>query len=127
VERLEMGVDAATRRLNRVRAGQLRHVVIIEGATETRDDLGDVKPGWGEIGRDRCSFRALSGRELFDAHKVKSQETHVVEMRRFDGLTTSNRLRFLNFEDRTFNIVRTSNPLEMDVLSQVFVVEETQP
>ena len=119
-----MGVDAATRRLNRVRAGQLRHVAVIERATGTPDVLGDIVHTWSEIGRRRCSLRALTGKELFDARKVKSQETHVLEMRRFDGLTSSDRI---SFNGRTLNIVRVSNPLEMNVLTPVFVNEETQP
>ena len=120
-----MGVDAATRRMNRVRAGQFRDEVIIERGTETTDALGDVKLTFNEIGRRPCWMRGLTGKELFDAQKVKSRETHVLEMRPFDGLTSSDQL---NFQGRTLNIARPpQNPLEMDVLSQVFVFEETQP
>ncbi len=122
-----MGLDAATRRLNRVRAGQLRHTAIIERATETEDTLGDVIETWSEIARLPCSMRGLTGAELFNAQKVKSRETHVIEMRQFDGLTSSDRIDF-NGTGRKLNIARPpQDPLEIGVLSQVFVFEETQP
>ncbi len=122
-----MGVDARTRSLNRVRAGQLRHVAIIERATQTVDELGDVIETWPEIAHLRCSMRGLTGQELFDAQKVKSRETHVIEMRHFDGLTASDRIDF-NGTGRKLHIARPpQDPLEIGVLSQVFVFEETPP
>ncbi len=120
-----MGLDAATRRHNRVRAGELRHVCTIERKTELPDAMGNLVPTWSPLLTELpCSVRELSGDELWDAAKVKGKAEHVLEMRFVEGLNLKDRF---DFEGRTLNIVAIRNPLESDVMQRCFVREEKTP
>ena len=120
-----MGLDAATRRHNRVRAGQLRHVCTIEKKTELLDAVGNLVPTWSPwLSNLPCSLRELSGDELWDAAKTKGKAEHVLEMRFVEGLGLKDRF---DYEGRTLNIVGIRDPIEMNVLQRCFVTEEKTP
>ena len=112
-----------------VAINRLRHRVEIQVATEAADVLGDMIPTWKTVATRWGSVNPLSGKELFDARKVKSNVTHRVVIRGYTGpggarLTTSNRLVH---KGRTLNIETVSDPQERGILTEVLCTEETQP
>lgn len=76
-----------------IRAGQLRHPVIIEQPADVVDDTGSAESKWIELARRFASILPLSGRELLEAQRVQSSATHTITMRRFSGLKTTMRIR----------------------------------
>ena len=74
-----------------IRAGQLRHSVAIQSATESRDSY-DVDFAWATVATVRASISPLSGTESIVADQEQATATHKVVMRYWSGLTTSHRL-----------------------------------
>lgn len=85
-----------------MRAGKLRHRVIIQKATETRDAHGGITRTWADVSTVWASVEPLSGREFLDASQTEADISHRVRIRHYDDLTPSHRIvhggRHLNIE-----------------------------
>lgn len=75
-----------------MRAGQLRHRLKLQEATETRDGHGGITRDWETYTVRWGSVEPLRGRELFAAQQVNAEITHRVRLRHCGDLTTSHRL-----------------------------------
>ena len=77
-----------------VRAGKMRHRVIVERPTGGQDDYGEDIPVWSTFATVNASIEPASGAERFDTNTMKPETTHVVKIRYLDGLKTDMRLKF---------------------------------
>jgi len=69
-----------------MRAGELRHRVRIESATETQNTRGEPIQSWAEVATRWGAVEALSGRELFAAKQFASEVTHLIRLRYLAGV-----------------------------------------
>jgi len=76
-----------------MRAGNLRHRLQIQTASETRGTQGSVSRTWQTDETVWGSIEPLSGRELLAAQQVDSEITHRVIVRGYPGLTSASRLK----------------------------------
>ena len=105
----------------RLSAGDLRHRVQIQFATETRDAMGGVTRTWATVATRWAQIRPLSGNERVTAMQVSELVTHRVILRYYSGLTTSHRVLL---GSRVLNLVNILNILEMEKLQVCIAVEE---
>lgn len=72
-----------------MRAGTLRHRIEIQEATPYTNELNEEVPGkLKTIAKRWASIRPLSGREFFEAQRVQSEVSYVIEFRLFLELTS---------------------------------------
>ncbi len=104
-----------------MRAGLLRHRIVIQGVTETRDAVGGVSRSWATDATRWGSIEPVRGRELLESDSVRGDVTHKIRFRYYSGLTPTNRL---THGGRTFEIVSVLNPGERDIMTEVLAKEE---
>ena len=112
----------ATSKDTRHMAGLLRHRVTIQTFTEARDIAGGVVRTWADSATRWAQVQPLTGREYFDAQQVKSDVTHMVTMRKYTSVTTTNRLVH---NSRNFNILSVQNIDERGKKMVLMCKEET--
>lgn len=95
-----------------MRAGILRHRVIIQAKTESRDAQGGVTYNWTNDQTRWAEVRPLEGRELWQARQAQMQATLRCSMRHYAGLTTQHRMIF---GSRVLNIESVTNIGERDI------------
>lgn len=76
-----------------MRAGRLRHRVVIEQAMETQGELGGVAYSWIPYASAWADVQPLSSRERLGAGEHASEITHQVVIRYLGGVTAAMRLR----------------------------------
>lgn len=77
-----------------MRAGRLRHRVVIEQRTEgTADAFGAPALTWTTFATRWADVRPLQGRELFAAQQVQANVSHAVRLRHLAGVLPDMRLR----------------------------------
>ena len=89
-----------------LRIGRLRHKVIIEEVTETRDSYGGVTETWGTFAITKASVEPLAGREYFAAKQDQAETTHKIRMRYIPGIGAKMRVRF---GVRVFDVLQPLN------------------
>lgn len=85
-----------------MKAGLLRHLVVIEKYTETRDAVGGVIKGYVEFAQAWASIQPMLGREHFTEQRVSTEQTHRINMRYIPGVESTMRL---THNGRTFEII----------------------
>lgn len=103
-----------------MRAGELRHSIKIQSASESRDGI-DVDYTWSTDATVWASITPLSGSESVTADQEQSTATHKVIMRNYTGLTPQHRLLF---GTREFYIVSVLNTDERSRRMEVLVRED---
>ena len=101
-------------------AGRLRHRIEIQRATEGRNQHGGVEEDWQPIATRWAAIQPFRARELFAAQQVQSQVTHRIWMRYFEGLQSTDRIKF---GQRIFNIDGIRNIDERNRELEVFCME----
>lgn len=76
-----------------MRAGSLRHRIVIEVATATRDATGEPIETWSTFAEVYASRVDLAGREGFLAQQVKATVSTKFRVRPVDGLKAKMRIR----------------------------------
>jgi SPP1 family predicted phage head-tail adaptor len=94
-----------------MKAGKLRHSIIIQTRTDTADSYGEPIPAWSTFLETWASIDPISGREFFSSKEVKSEVSHKVRIRWAEGITTQMRVLF---GTRTFDIESVINIEERD-------------
>ncbi len=84
-----------------MRAGELRHRITIQQATETPSTSGAITQTWSTVATVWAAIEALSGREAFAAQQVNAQVSSRIRIRYRAGITPKMRIVF---GARTFNI-----------------------
>ena len=77
-----------------LRAGKLRHQVVIQAQDTTQDSYGDAVRSWEDVATVWAEVRPLSGRELWAAQQTQATTTHQVVLRYLDGVTSSCRVKY---------------------------------
>lgn len=92
-----------------MRAGKLRHTVIIQSATEALDGFGEAVKTWAEYAKARASVEPLQGREFYAAQQFNSEVKVKIRMRFLDGVTPKMRI---SFNSKIYNIQSIVDPQE---------------
>jgi len=92
-----------------MRAGKLRHRVIIEQVTSTDDGYGGRSDAWATFATVWASVKPLRGHEYFQAQQMQAKVTHKVKIRYLQGVTHKMRVKY---GSRILNIVSVINPDE---------------
>lgn len=86
-----------------VRAGGLRHRIVIETATVTQNEYGEEEESWSTWKRVWARVSPVSSREYLEARVQGAEVSHRVEIRALDGLNSDMRVKF---KGRTLTIVQ---------------------
>lgn len=99
-----------------MRAGELRHSLIIEAKTMTVDANGDRTEAWATFVECWGSIATGTGREFFAAKQTLVDLSHVISMRFTAGVKHDMRVKFVDPKNsnvvRYFNIRAILNPDE---------------
>ena len=95
-----------------MRAGALRHQVVIERPQITRDSAGGEVTTWLSIATVYASVEPISGREWVTANAAGGDLSHRVRMRYTPDLDLTDRLRF---NSRIFQVESVINTDERNV------------
>lgn len=89
-----------------MRAGRLRHKVVIEQVAEPQSGTGEPGESWSTFATRRAAIEPLSGDELFASQQTAAQATLVVKMRYLSGVTPKMRVSYTDPDDgvRTLDI-----------------------
>lgn len=107
-----------------IRAGQLRHRLVIEEATEARDAHGQAVATWSTFATVDGSLEPLTGREIFAAAQPVGEITARARIRYLAGVTEKMRI---SFESRIYAITavidRDMKHSELELLLSEGLVE----
>lgn len=103
-----------------MRAGQLRHLITIEDATESQDEYGEPDLTWSMYTTAWAKVEPLSSRETVEARSVYQERTHRITMRHQDGITPNMRV---NWDGRLFDIEGVRNVEERNRMLELNVKE----
>lgn len=68
-----------------MKAGSLRHLLIIQERTETRS-FGDVTEEWNDLIELPCELVSSTSREYFEAQKRNGEMTALFRIRYYEGI-----------------------------------------
>lgn len=77
-----------------MRAGRLRHKLIIQQATETQGTTGELAVSWGIFATVWGAVEPLRGREFFAAQELQAEVTTRIRMRYLAGVTPKMRVLY---------------------------------
>lgn len=101
-----------------MRAGDLRHWLLIEAKTVAVDANGDRTENWTTFVECWGSIRNGSGREFFAARQTIADLSHDIIIRYVAGLAPDMRVKYVDPKNanaaRYFNIRSISNPNELN-------------
>ena len=90
-----------------MRAGKLRHPIVIEAPSGAQDEYGEPVEGWTPFATAMASREDLAGREAFAAQAVRADVTTRFELRYLAGVTAN--MRVVS-EGVPYNIVSAADP-----------------
>jgi SPP1 family predicted phage head-tail adaptor len=103
-----------------MRAGRLRHRVVVERATDGTDAYGDQVPTWVALATVWASVEPLSGREYVAAAHVQADVSTRIVLRGIPGVTLTPKDR-IRYGSRLFDIKqivdRDSENVELQLLT----------
>ncbi len=107
----------------RIKAGELRHEIVIQAENATTDAGGGGGDPWASpttVATIMASIRPLRGRERLQAMQAQDSLSHVFTARWISGITPKHRILF---GTRTFNIRAVINVEERDQKLEIFAEE----
>jgi SPP1 family predicted phage head-tail adaptor len=104
-----------------MRAGDLRHRVAIQTASESADTLGEMTKSWSTVATVWAALWPLRGAEREEAGQIKAQVSHRMRLRYNATLTGKHRLLL---GTRVFNIGSVINFDERRHELELLVKEE---
>ena len=75
-----------------MRAGRLRHVIVIQKVTETRSDTGAIVESWGTFLTTRAAIEPIKGNEPFASAHLRGETTVSITLRFHPGITSKMRI-----------------------------------
>ena len=103
-----------------MRAGQLRHQVIIQTPTETNDAQGQPVKSWGTFATVHANVLPVRGREFFDAQQINAETTTKFVIRYLAGITQKMRI---SYDSKFYNIQSIINVGERDRMIELMCSE----
>ena len=105
--------------------GPMRQRITLQARTTAPDPFGQDVEVWTTVGTYWASIRQLTGREIFNADRLKYTANHVIEMRYAAPINPATS-RIL-FNGRTFRIEQANNVLERNRQWELMVTEVKNP
>lgn len=106
-----------------MRAGYLRHSILIEQKTVTVDASGDRTEAWTTYADVYANIATNGGREFFAAKQTIADLTHAITIRFIAGIKPDMRVRFVDPKNsetsRYFNIRAVVNPDERNEMQML--------
>lgn len=75
-----------------MRAGRLRHVIVIEQAAETRSTTGAIVLSWSTFLTTRAAIEPIKGNEPFASAHLRGETTVSITLRYHPGITSKMRV-----------------------------------
>ena len=87
-----------------MRAGELKHRITIQYATETQSSTsGAIIASWGTFAQRSASMETETGKEFAAAKLIHAELTHLIRMRGFCAVTP--KMRVLLYDGRILEIL----------------------
>lgn len=106
-----------------MRGGALRHPIIIQATTESRDAVGSVTDLWATFASVRAEINPSMGKEYFDSARLNAENAAVFRIRYLSGLKTKMRI---SFDSRLFDIESFIDVRERNREVLILTMEQTQ-
>ena len=103
----------------KLRAGTLRHKIIIQRAIESTGTMGDVEKCWDNIKITRASINPVTGNEWFINENIANDVDHVITLRKTDVIPADR----IIYQSRIFNIVRVLDSQEKRIQLMILAKE----
>lgn len=103
-----------------MRAGTLRHLIVIQEPTETKDSQGQPIKSWAEYATVHANVLPLRGREYFDAEQINAETTTRFIIRYIPGITEKMRV---SYDSKLYNIKAIINTGERDRMIELMTGE----
>jgi SPP1 family predicted phage head-tail adaptor len=112
-----------------MRAGDLRHNLVFQEATQTSDGMGGFTETHNEIYSCRGAIWPLSSKEQLDSMKLELQVNHRIKIRhpRSVSITAKHRIKWhdhITDTDKYFNIVSIRNVEKRNMTLEFLALEE---
>ncbi len=91
--------------MGKLRAGRLRHKIIIQREEITKDTFGAVVKSWVNIKVTRASINPVTGNEVYLSSHISNEVDHEIVIRATDVIPADR----IIFQNRIFNLIRTLN------------------
>jgi len=106
-----------------MRAGDLRHKIVLQEPTETSDGMGGMTTTWSTFKRVWAAIWPLKGAEYLAAMQTTSEMTHKIRIRYMANVTPKLRIKW---GSRYFDIQSAINPDERNIYLEM-ICRETTP
>lgn len=107
-----------------MRGGQLRHRISIQYQEPTEDEVGGETLVWTELFKARAAIWPVSSKEVLDAKKLESVITNKIRIRYRAGITSKNRIVFIQTGE-IYNIVgKPINPDRRNIMLDILCTED---
>lgn len=103
-----------------MRAGRLRHRIVLQSPTRTRDSTGGFTTTWTNEATVWAAIEPLSGREFFEIKQIQAETSVRVIIRHRDGITTDWRI---SHGGKFYDITGVINESERDRMITLFCSE----
>jgi SPP1 family predicted phage head-tail adaptor len=104
-----------------MRAGQLRHSIIIQQVTETPDTAGNLQESWATFATMRAAVVPLRGEELLRGQQIHGEVNYKITIRYKSGIVPKMRV---SWGSRTFHIHAVANIHERDRTIELMCSED---
>ena len=103
-----------------MRAGSLKHQIVIQRYTEAQNDYGEAIATWTDLLSTRASIRPLSAKDIFIGKSLINETTHKVFMRYQIDIKPNDRVLF---GSRIFSITSVINSEERNITIELLCKE----
>ena len=104
-----------------MRAGKLRHRVVIKEKVVSRDGYGEEDVTWTAVDTVWASIEPLRGREFLESRQEQADVSHRVRMRYQGSIVPTMRVLY---GTRVFEVVSVVNPVERDISLELMCRED---
>lgn len=113
-----------------MRAGDLKHSIVIQDPTEVEDGMGGSTIKWVDLYPTRAAIWPLKATEQIDAMKLELTVNHRIRIRhpRSINITAKMRVKWhdhVTDADKYFNIVSLINPNKRNIMLEMLCLEKT--
>ena len=108
-----------------MRAGLLRHRIVIQSPTESRDTIGGVVKSWATFQIMQANIEPYQAREFGRGEQVRADVSHKITIRYISGLSPKFRIAWtVSGVTRYFHITEILNLGERDKTINVLAMEQ---
>jgi len=97
-----------------LRAGRLRHQVVVQQPDPTVDTYGQPVRGWATVATVWAAVEPLNGREFFKAQEVQAETRVRMRLRYGSEIASISQSWRVTFSGKVYNILSVIQPAEID-------------